>query len=1109
MCRKNCCFDVNVQKCGANNKNCCLDVNVQKCGANNKNDTSKTLDHDTSFNVIDEIYTVVDIDDVYNVTDHCVQNADFTLDVFSNSSFSVFNEDCSKDDNNSEYEVFTNDCYDHTHRVITSEDISNENVCITDPAVTHLKEVRAKFGKNVVFAHVNINSLSKCKEYILEILLLKYVDILCITESKLSNTDVNCEYEVAGYKLYRQDRYVNSGGMVVWIRSDIPHKREIDFEFTSHIPHIESMVFSITLKKQTWYTVLVYKNPKVSENVFIQKLISAYNCMSNKGKEIILLGDVNINMINESDKLTSDLCQVFGLKNLITNPTCFKSKCGTLIDPVIVMNPKRFQSPINIHFGYSDFHNLVGCVTKLQVPLQKPMSLEYRSYKNFNVDSFNADVSLIPFHVTEIFEDVDDKYWCMSKLYADVVNEHAPLKKRVIRGQQVPYMHSDLRKNMYKRNMLKNKYFKNRTVESWNAYCIQRNFTTNMRRNAIKSYFMSKCSGNATPKDFWNCIKPYLSNTKQQHRNIILNEGGNVVTNKKDICEIFAELFASVADSIGEPDELNVSCEISLQTIFQKHENHPSVINIHQGAAKFGCEFNFFHVNSVEVCEILKKVNVKKATGYDKVPPKLVNMSHSSLSSSLAEIINSSFDNCKYPDDMKRAEISPIFKKKDDMHKENYRPVSILATFSKVFESIISKQLMKFFNNIFDKMLCAYRKGYSCDHALIKLVDSWKRALDSDKFVGVISMDLSKAFDCIPHGLLVSKLKAYGLSDKACLFMSSYLSGRLQRVKLEDERSQWKPLKKGVPQGSCLGPIIFNIFINDLFFSLQNCNLMNYADDNTIDASDASMQSVLKVLQADTTNAVKWFSENFMQANTEKFQFLFMKPISAHETIPDHIVINDTKIQRNNSVKFLGITIDDKLEFNSHVANLCIKAGNQLNVLYRFKNIFSVEEKKIVYQTFVLSNFNYCPIVWNFCCTMMMRKIEYIQERALRFIYNDFKTEYRDMLKLYDHETLHVRRIKAIACEVYKTVNSLNPTFMKEMVYEKDCEYSLRDGFRVSVPKFNKIRYGRNTFSFYGPHIWNLLKSEIKGATSIHVFKEMLKTWDGPNCSCTACCFTV
>lgn len=1038
-----------------------------------------------------------------------IDRSDYTDALSIDCSFVA--HDSSNYDNVSEQSALLNDASNssgllqcNAQQVNTNIDSSEKDDC-GDPVMVHLKETRSKFGKNLIFAHVNINSLSKCKEYVLEILQLKYIDVLCITESKLSDTDMNCEYEVDGYKLYREDRLANSGGMIVWFRCDIPHKRNNELEFTSYDPHIESMLFSFTVKKQTWYLIFVYKNPKVSEKIFVEKLISAYNSMTSLGKEIILLGDVNINMLKGDDKLTNDLCHIFGLKNLVTEPTCFKTVNGTLIDPVIVMNPKRFQNPLNIVFGYSDFHNIVGCITKLKVPPKKPMTVEYRSYKNFNVESFNADVSSIPFHVCEMFDDVDDKYWCMSKLFTDVVDEHAPLKKRVIRTQQVPYMHSELRKSMYKRNMLKNKYFKNRSVEAWHAYCTQRNITTNMRRNAIKSYFMSKCNGNATPKDFWNCIKPYMSNSMQQHRNIILNEDGNIITNKKDICEIFVDFFSSVADNIGVPDELDPTCETSLTDVYKKHESHSAILNIKQNAPKYDTEFNFSEVSPSYVARLLSKINVKKATGYDRLPPKLINVSDRHLSASLAEVINASFSACEYPNDMKRAEISPLFKKKDDMLKENYRPVSILVTFSKVFESIISEQLMALFNTIFDDMLCAYRKRYSCDHALIKVVDSWKRALDENKFVGVISMDLSKAFDCIPHGLLISKLKVYGLSDRACLFMSSYLGGRTQRVKIEDERSEWKPLKKGVPQGSCLGPIIFNIFLNDLFYSLKNCNLTNYADDNTIHASDISMQSVLQALQMDTSNAIKWFAENFMQANAEKFQFLLMKPLLTTDLIPDHIVIDNTRIQREENIKFLGITIDDKLKFDVHVANLCIKAGNQLNVLYRFKNIFNVEEKKLVYQTFVLSNFNYCPIVWNFCSTSMIRKMEYIQERALRFIYNDFKSEYREMLEMYGHETLHVRRIKTIASEVYKTIHSLNPTFMKEMILEKELTYCLRDGFKVAIPKFNKIRYGRNTFSYYGPHIWNILPSDIKGAISIQVFKKMLKKWEGPNCACTAC----
>ncbi len=135
------------------------------------------------------------------------------------------------------------------------------------------------------------------------------------------------------------------------------------------------------------------------------------------------------------------------------------------------------------------------------------------------------------------------------------------------------------------------------------------------------------------------------------------------------------------------------------------------------------------------------------------------------------------------PGDMKKAEISPIFKKNDDLNKDNYRPIIILVVFSKVFETIIAEQLMEYFTSIFHNMLYAYRKKYGTEHVVIKLTDSWKYALDNHNFVGTILMDLSKAFDCIPHGLLVAKINAYGLNGDACEFMSSYLTGRFQRVK--------------------------------------------------------------------------------------------------------------------------------------------------------------------------------------------------------------------------------------------------------------------------------------------------------------------------------------
>ncbi len=980
---------------------------------------------------------------------------------------------------------------------------------ISDPIVSVLKDTRAKYGKNLIFAHVNINGLGNKREYLKELLIKKYLDVLCITESKLGSCYVDNDFHVEGFKMYRKDRKSNSGGLFTWIRSDIPHCRLNEKEYDSDRHHIESMIFDMTIRSQKWFLLLTYKHPKVSNTIFLPKVTEFYDSISGVAKETILLGDINTDMQAMDDVFSKDLCQPYGLSNLITEPTCFKSEKGTLLDPILVTNKYKFQSPFNLHCGSSDWHNMVGCVTRLKVPPQRPTKIQYRSYKNFDELKFTQDVSCIPFHVCEIFDDVHDQYWFASELYSDVINEHAPIKKRVIRTEQIPYMHSELRKEMYKRNMYKNLSFKFRTQHLRDRYTRQRNKVTQMRRDAIKSYFISKCSHEVSPKEFWNFIKPFLSSKSKSRENIILNEGGTIVTDNTEICNIFNEFFSTVASSIGSPDEIDVNEENFIQNVLGRHQSHESVIAIKDMVKEAPVidKFDFKHVTEDTVSKALSKLKANKATGCDNIPPRLVKVSHEDISSMLTGIINRGFDTNSFPDDMKRAEISPIHKKKDDMIKENYRPVSILVVLAKVYESIIAEQLISHFNPLFNKLLCAYRKKYSCDHILIRLVESWKEALENDRFVGTILMDLSKAFDCIPHGLLICKLHAYGLSEDACLFLSSYLCGRFQRVKVADGRGNWEPLKKGIPQGSCLGPLIFNIFINDLFLFIKKCELYNYADDNTLSVSGSTMDFVIEALKTDTENAVNWFTINFMQANPEKFQVMYMKPFISKDQLPQTLELHGASIERERHVKLLGITIDDRLKFDIQITNMCCRASKQLNVLYRFKNIFNVEEKKIIYNSFILANFNYCPIVWHFCGVMMTRKMEKIQERALRFLLNDFKSSYVDMLECLDIDLLHFKRIKVIACEVYKTLNDLNPSFMKELFDVKEAGHNFRDNNILIQPKFKKITYGRCSFQYYGAHIWNLLPPHIKNCTSLCMFKRMLATWDGPNCSCTLCTF--
>ena len=198
------------------------------------------------------------------------------------------------------------------------------------------------------------------------------------------------------------------------------------------------------------------------------------------------------------------------------------------------------------------------------------------------------------------------------------------------------------------------------------------------------------------------------------------------------------------------------------------------------------------------------------------------------------------------PDSLKFGDITPVHKNDETTNKENYRPISVLPLISKIFERIIHDQLSEYLGKYLNSILCGFRKGHSAQHALFKLLQAWQEKLDKGGLVGTILMDLSKAYDCLPHELLVAKLEAYGVGKAALNLISNYLSHRRQRTKIGSSYSDWYEIVRGVPQGFILGPLLFNIFINDLFLFIEKTKICNFADDNTIYSCNNNLQTFLK-----------------------------------------------------------------------------------------------------------------------------------------------------------------------------------------------------------------------------------------------------------------------
>ena len=210
-------------------------------------------------------------------------------------------------------------------------------------------------------------------------------------------------------------------------------------------------------------------------------------------------------------------------------------------------------------------------------------------------------------------------------------------------------------------------------------------------------------------------------------------------------------------------------------------------------------------------------------------------------------------------------------------------------------------------------------------------------------------------------------------------------------------------------------------------------------------------------------------------------------------------------IKSEETAKLLGIQLDYKLNFEQHISELCRKAASQLNVLIRLKQFIGFNERKILVQSFVYSNFNYCPLVWYFSSARSLQKIEKIQERALRFLYNDHLSSYSELLEKSERCTMHVSRLRVLCIEIFKTLMHLNLSFMSEIFKIKSSRSSSRNPYNLQHHRPNQVTFGSNSLRSLGPQIWNALPNEIKSTDNLNSFKRLIKQWDGPNCKCSAC----
>ena len=498
--------------------------------------------------------------------------------------------------------------------------------------------------------------------------------------------------------------------------------------------------------------------------------------------------------------------------------------------------------------------------------------------------------------------------------------------------------------------------------------------------------------------------------------------------------------------------------------------------------------------NETEIKNVISQLK-EGAPGRDGIASKNIKHIKDSISYPLTNIVNLSFEQGVFPSELKFAIITPLYKAKDPMFFNNYRPISLLSVFSKIIERLMYNRLLNFINRhkIFNQNQFGFRNNHSTFMALIILVENLVDALDNGNCAVGIFLDFQKAFDTVDHGILLDKLYCYGIRGIAHDWFVSYLSNRQQSVIYNGYESELQVMRCGVPQGSILGPMLFLLYINDLTNVSSFFMPILFADDTNLFCTGIDLKSMIRQVNEELAKIYAWVNANKLSLNIDKTNFmLFMPKYSSH--CADHIVINQTRIQEVKETKFLGVIIDNKLKWSAHIKYISKKIAKGIGIILKSRKVFSNETLLSLYHTFVYPYLSYCIHVWGKAYNTHLNHLIVLQNKAMRIINGVPPRTNMDNFYI-EMNILTVKHIfnYHIGLFMFKYVNNMTPdvfdNFFRNVsdIHQHNTRNATQNLLYVT---FRGTTRGQQTFKYRGPHIWNFIIKNINPNCPIGSFKE-------------------
>ena len=992
--------------------------------------------------------------------------------------------------------------------------------------------------------HINIRGLETHFDDLLSYLLTFSFrfDIICISEAHLDTSKSyldSVRFDIDGYCQYQVPSTIQYGGCVIYVRQ--PIKSSIIPDLSGSNSVCDTLYVNIDLpgSKKPCCIGLYYRHNKRGKDImstFIEHLDDHLGSPLIKNKRVIVMGDMNIDLARLSTNpdielyVNTFICHEF--ESHINSPTRIQYKpnsmtlhSATIIDHIF-SNLVEFDCIAgNITYPDSDhFGNFLIVPNMLSPPVRNPdkSPIFKRNYSNINIDSLQSDFQCIDWTSTVLNDNVSLDN-CVTNLInniTDLCDKHAPLKR--VPDRKIKYINRPwITKDILPHIIYKNKLAKTRHTDP-DSFKPARNFVNNLVNKSKHDYlhrYFSEHKRNS--KKIWEGIRTAIDwrKSKSSAINSVKDTNGNTITNPKLMAESFAKYFnniphkcvSKIPKGLGRPSPRK----------YLPASNSSSMV--------------LLDTDSTEIYNIISGLNINKSPGPLQFSNYFIKILNDSLAPILSSLINRSFKESSMPGCLKVGKQTPVFKAGDNIIS-NYRPITVVNSIAKIFEKAVCSRLVLFlkkFNIIINNQF-GFRERHSTNHAAVKVLDEVLLGLDNRDFMtGAVFLDISKAFDCVDHSLLLDKLSHYGIRGNVQQWFKSFLTDREHFVELNGVKSKSYCPTIGVPQGSVLGPILFIIFINDLSFSSKCFSFSIFADDTSIILKIDKLV-YRELLVSELSKVMDWFSINLLLLNYNKSQYLYFGPhypdqyestfilSELYEVCPQYLfkeyIETDYGILiEQNEVRYLGIIFDNNLQFSTHISQISMKISKVVGILWKASSL-PINIKLNIYYSLIFTHLNYAILVWGNSIAgnltrgitglehvpKALKNLNTIHNKAIRALVCARKQDplssiYRDfnILKLVDlyYLNLGIFVYESFTCKAPDYFNnyieSLSPPHATRLTQSDYFDFK-SDKVYYNQPNLKKTL---TSVKFAGSALWNKLPKDIKNSTSLCCFKKRLRDW--------------